>query len=207
LNGILSILHDFGPLLLYVLLGAGAALENFFPPIPADTFVLIGAFLAAGGRVEVWTVFLVTWLCNAAAALLVYWMGHRFGQQFFQIGLGRYLLKPAHLQRMGRFYQRWGLPAMFFARLLPGLRAMVPVFAGVTHQPFWTVLFPVLAASGAWYGSLVWLGSRAGQSLPALGARLAGTQKLLLLFSLLVLALLVVWWLRVRRDQRGGGGA
>jgi membrane protein DedA with SNARE-associated domain len=204
LNHILSILHEFGPLLLYLILGAGAALENLFPPVPADTFVLIGAFLAAGGRAEVWIVFLVTWLSNAAAAFLVYWMGRRFGQHFFQVGLGRYLLKPAHLRRMGRFYQRWGLAAMFFARFLPGLRAIVPVFAGVTHQRFWTVLIPVLAASGAWYGGLVWLGAKAGRELPALASGLAGTQKVLLLVSLLVLALVVVWWLRVRKEHKEG---
>jgi membrane protein DedA with SNARE-associated domain len=206
LNGILTILYELGPLLLYLVLGVGAALENFFPPVPADTFVLIGAFLAAGGRAEVWTVFLVTWLSNAAAAFLVYWMGHRFGQQFFQIGLGRFLLKPTHLRRMGLFYQRWGLAAIFFARFLPGLRAMVPVFAGVTHQRFRTVLLPVLAASGLWYGGLVWLGARAGQSIPALAARLAGTQRILLLVSLVVLVLVVVWWLRVRREHSEGGG-
>ena len=64
MNTILSFLGGQGPFLLYSLLGIGSALENFFPPIPADTFVLLGAFLAAGGRADAWTVFLVTWLAN-----------------------------------------------------------------------------------------------------------------------------------------------
>ena len=62
MNAILSFLGSQGPILLYLLLGTGAAFENFFPPVPADTFVLLGAFLAASGRASAWAVFLVTWL-------------------------------------------------------------------------------------------------------------------------------------------------
>jgi membrane protein DedA with SNARE-associated domain len=206
LNGILSFLHGLGPLLLYVFLGAGSALENIFPPVPADTFVLIGALMAAGGMASAWAVFLVTWLSNTAAALLVYWMGRRFGQPFFQTGLGRHLLYPAQLRRMGMFYEKWGMTAIFFARFLPGLRAMVPVFAGVTHQRLSTVFVPVLLASGIWHGGLVWLGTRVGQKLPALASRLAGTNLMLLVVSLLVLVGVFFWWYRTRREGRGGRG-
>ena len=71
MDAILSFLGAQGPILLYALLGTGSALENVFPPIPADTFVLLGAFLAAGGRADAWTVFFVTWLANTTTALLV----------------------------------------------------------------------------------------------------------------------------------------
>ncbi|MFC1575902.1 DedA family protein, partial [Gemmatimonadota bacterium] len=179
----------------------GSALENIFPPLPADTFVLLGAFLAAGGRVNAWTVFLVTWLANTSTALLVYWTGHRYGRPFFQVGMGRHLLNPTQLRLLGRFYRRWGLPAIFFARFLPGLRAMVPVFAGVTHQPFRVVAFPVLVASGIWYGGLVWLGTTAGRNLPALGRRLLETNRVLLAMAILVFLALGGWWLRTRKEK------
>ncbi|MFH1765174.1 MAG: DedA family protein [Gemmatimonadota bacterium] len=200
MNAILSFLAAQGPVLLYALLGIGSALENFFPPIPADTFVLLGAFLAATGRADAWVVFLVTWLANTSAALLVYWMGIRHGRPFFQVGLGRYLLNPAQLRRLGIFYQRWGLPAIFFARFLPGLRAMVPVFAGVTHQPFRIVAFPVLVASGIWYGGLVWLGATAGKNLPAVGRWLAGANRILLAVAIVFLLAVAGWWFWTRRS-------
>ena len=203
MNTILSFLGAQGPFLLYLLLGVGSALENFFPPIPADTFVLLGAFLAAGGRANAWTVFLVTWLANTLAAFLVYWMGYKFGRPFFQKGIGRYLLKPTQLRRLGTFYERWGLTAIFLARFLPGLRAMVPVFAGVTHQPFLMVAPPVLVASGLWYGGLVWLGATAGKNLPAVGRWLADANRILLALALLVLLGVVVWWLKTRRSEEG----
>jgi membrane protein DedA with SNARE-associated domain len=204
MNAILDFLGSQGPLLLYGLLGAGSALENLFPPIPADTFVLLGAFLAARGRADASTVFLVTWLANGLTALSVYWMGYRFGRPFFQAGLGRHVLNPAQLRRLGDFYGRWGLPAIFVARFLPGLRAMVPVFAGVTHQKFMVVAFPVLVASGIWYGALVWLGARAGRNLPAIMAWLSHANRALLALAGLLCLLGGIWWLRTRREGRGG---
>ena len=198
MSGLLQFLGNQAPLLLYLLLGGGAALENLFPPIPADTFVLLGAFLAASGKADALTVFLVTWLANTTAALLVYAAGYRFGQPFFQVGLGRRLLNAHQLRRLKDFYDRWGLPAVFLARFLPGLRAMVPVFAGVTRQPLPVVAFPVLVASGLWYGGLVWLGASAGRNLPAMAAWLANTNRVLLTLAGVLMLGGGIWWVRTR---------
>jgi len=203
MNVVLDFLASQGPVLLYLLLGAGSALENLFPPIPADTFVLLGAFLAAGGRADAWTVFFVTWVANTGTALLVYWTGLRFGRPFFQVGMGRHLLNPAQLRRLGDFYRKWGLPAIFFARFLPGLRAMVPVFAGVTHLKFRTVAFPVLVASGIWHGALVWFGATAGRNLPVILSWLGGANRTLLAFAGLAVLVAAIWWLRTRREGKG----
>src|SRR5262245_10581577 len=81
-------------LLVYVVLGVGAGLENTIPPIPADTFVLLGGFLAARGGPNPWLVFVATWAANVASALAVFWLGRTQGPRFFERGLGRHLLNP-----------------------------------------------------------------------------------------------------------------
>lgn len=210
MNELLSFLGEQGPLLLYLLLGAGSALENLFPPVPADTFVLLGAFLAARGSAEATTVFLVTWLSNTLTALLVYRAGYLYGRSFFQVGLGRHVLNAHQLHRLGEFYDRWGLPAIFFARFLPGLRAMVPVFAGITHQSFRVVAFPVLVASGIWYGGLVWLGAATGRNLSRIVGWLMDVNRLLLAVAVLIFLAVGLWWFRTRTPEEetgeGGGG-
>lgn len=214
MNEVLSFLSDLAPLLLYGILGAGSALENLFPPVPADTFVLLGAFLASRGKADAVTVFFVTWLSNTLTALLVYWAGYRYGRPFFQVGMGRFLLNSAQLKRMGTFYRRWGLPAIFFARFLPGLRAMVPVFAGVTRQSFLPVAVPVLVASAIWYGGLVWFGAATGRNLSRILDWLSSLNHVLLVVAGVVFVAVGVWWFRTRRSagaredgrEKEGGG-
>ena len=76
---VLAFFLGLPPLLLYLVLGVGAALENVVPPIPADTFVLLGGFLAARGGPDPWLVFLATWGGNVGSALLVYRLARRHG--------------------------------------------------------------------------------------------------------------------------------
>ena len=152
------------------MIGLGAAVENFIPPIPADTFVLVGAFLSERGRAESLIVFLVTWLSNVSAAVAVYFLAHRYGQGFFKTRLGHLLLQPKQLKQIGGFYDRWGTPAIFVSRFLPAFRALVPVFAGVTHVPLRRVLVPLAAASALWYGFLVNLGALASRNWDAIMA-------------------------------------
>lgn len=191
--------------LTYLVLGAGAALENIVPPIPADTFILLGGFLAARGPVDVVLVFLVTWTANTAGALLVYGAGHRFGPPFFDTRFGRLLLQPGQLARLRRFYRRRGTAAIFFARFLPGLRAVVPAFAGVARLPFASVAPPVTVASAIWYGGLVWLGSVAGENLDTIAEWFAAANRLLLVIATVIAAVILAAWLRTRGSASSSG--
>ena len=78
---------------------------------------------------------------------------------------------------------------------------MVPVFAGVTHQRFLVVAFPVVVASGLWYGGLVWLGATAGKNLSAVGEWLAGANRFLFALALVILGVVILWWFRTRRGR------
>ena len=201
MESLLGFLGDLPPAAVYALLGAGAALENLFPPVPADTFVLLGGLLAGRGLVEPWIVFAVTWGCNVVSALAVYAIGLRFGRTFFEEGFGRRILTPDHLERMRRFYRRWGTQAVFLARFLPGLRAVVPAFAGVSHQPFLPVAVPVAAASAIWYGTLVWLGTIAGRRLDTILAWVGGVNRVLLVLAIVIVLVVVVAWWRSREPE------
>lgn len=201
-QGVFEPLTRLPPAVFYALLGLGAAIENVFPPIPADTFVLFGAFLAAGGRAEPALVFAATWLPNVGSALVVYGLAYRYGRAAFGTTVGRWLLQPRQLDQIADFYGRWGTPAIFVSRFLPAFRAVVPVFAGISHVRPAKVILPLAAASALWYGVLVYIGTTAGRNWRAILELVGRVNNVLIGFALLVLALIVVWWWRTRR---GGG--
>jgi membrane protein DedA with SNARE-associated domain len=198
MDRVLAFFLDLPAWLLYALLGAGAALENIVPPVPADTFVLLGGFLAARGGPDAVTVFLVIWGANVASALFVFWIGLTHGPRYFEHGFGRHLLNPHQAERMRRFYARWGLPAIFLARFLPGLRAVVPGTAGLARMSWWKVAPPMAIASAIWYGGLVWLGVTAGSNLGRIKELLDRVNFWLLLVALAIFASIGVWWWRTR---------
>ncbi len=217
LNQILPFLTGLPPFSIYFLLGAGAALENIVPPVPADMFVVLGGFLAAQGMADPFAIFLVTWGANVASALIVYAAGARYGPAFFRKGLGRFLLDSYQLERLRGFYDRWGHWAIFLTRFLPGFRAAVPVFAGVTHQRFLPVAFPLAVASAIWYGFLTFVGTVAGvidsqrvgpqvvnttRNLETILGWVSGLNRTLLIIALILAAGLAYLWYRSRHVER-----
>jgi membrane protein DedA with SNARE-associated domain len=196
----LKLLGSLPPELTYLALGVGAAVENVFPPVPADTFVLIGAFLAARGDANVWAVFAVTWLANIGSALAVYGLARKYGNGFFATRAGRRFLKPRQMERIARFYRKWGTPAILVSRFLPAFRSIVPVFAGIVRLQPLRVAVPLGFASGIWYGALVLAGMFAERNLDLILRGLNRTSTILLAVAIPLLVALGVWWWRTRHD-------
>lgn len=146
---------------LYAIMGMLAAIENIFPPIPADVMVAFGAFLAARGGDAAWPPFLAVWVGNIAGAGAMFWLGRRYGAATVE--------RRFHLDKGGRgdarilgWYQRFGVLAFFVTRFVPGLRAIVPPVAGALRIPATGALLAMGAASGLWYGAITWFAFRAG---------------------------------------------
>ena len=186
---------------LYVGLGIGAAVENVIPVVPADTFVALGGFLSAFGPLDSRLIFAVTWSLNVGSALVMYRVGYTHGRPFFMQGWGQRVLKNHQMDRMTRFYERWGTWAIFWTRFLPGLRAVVPIFAGITQQRFGPVAVPLAAASAIWYGTLIWLGALTGYNLEVLSALLTRTSSVLAVVTVLALLPVIYWWWRTKNDE------
>lgn len=191
--------------LLYLLLALGAAVENIFPPVPSDTFVLLGAILADRGVLDPWLVLAVAWGGNVAVALTVYAMARKYGRDIFQTRWGHWLLRPHQLDRLAGFYLRYGLLAIFASRFLPGFRVFVPAFAGISRLGFWSTAIPLGVASGIWYGVLVLAGQLASRNLPKLIGVFGTANNWLLLVAMVAVVGLVVWWWRTRRAKRKDG--
>jgi membrane protein DedA with SNARE-associated domain len=185
----------------YLVLMALSALENVFPPVPADTAVALGAFLARRGEVSVVPLAALCWLANLASAAGTYVVGRRHGRGFFRDGWGRKLMRPEVLAALEEAYARWGTAGIFLSRFLPGLRAAVPPFAGVVGLPVARTLVPAAIASAIWYAFLAFAGYQVAENWEAVKALVADTNRVLGIAALVV-AVIAYVWLRRRSRRR-----
>ena len=184
---------------LYVALAAVAAIENVFPPVPADTVVALGSFLAARGRGSVVAAFLATWLGNVGSAMVMYGLGRRYGAaKLEQRLLGD--KAPGAEHRLGQMYGRYGVLALFVSRFIPGIRALVPPFAGALKVPAPRAGLAIASASAIWYGTVSYLGFTLGGNwqrvlylVSEYGRILAATAAVLLLVGV------VIWRIRGKK--------
>jgi membrane protein DedA with SNARE-associated domain len=184
----------------YLVLMALSALENVFPPVPADTAVALGAFLARRGEISVVPLATLCWLANVASAAGTYVFAREHGRGFFRDGWGRKLMPPEVLAALEEAYARWGTAAIFVSRFLPGVRAAVTPFAGVAGLPPARALVPAALASAIWYAFLAAAGYELAHNWEAVKALVADTNRVLAVVALVLAAAAVVWL--VRRSRR-----
>jgi membrane protein DedA with SNARE-associated domain len=205
IDGLLEWLKSLPPALVYLVVGAVAAVENVFPPVPADVVALFGGFLAGQGEGNPWVMFLVVWLGNLSTAILMYWLGRTRGTEFFRGRIGRMILQPRQMEKLSRFYERRGSVVIFISRFLPMFRAVVPIFAGTSGVGFWRAALPMAAASAAWYGLIVYLGATAGQNWEEIRETVEASGKWLAIAAGVLAVAVGWWWWKTRRDGRASG--
>lgn len=198
---IINALLGLSPTAVYTIIGVLAGVENVFPPVPADTAVAIGAFLSTGGHISAQVVFAVTWVANVTGAIAVYAAGRTIGRPFFQGRLGRRLLNPGAMVRLELLYRNYGTWGIFVSRFVPGLRAVVPPFAGVANLGTLRVVLPLVVASGLWYGALTFVAATAVREIDGI-LEFARRLSVAGVVSAVALVAVVVFVWRRRRRRR-----
>jgi membrane protein DedA with SNARE-associated domain/uncharacterized tellurite resistance protein B-like protein len=180
-----------------------AAVENIIPPVPSDAAVALGAFLSHRGLTTPALVFLVTWSANLVGAALVYLAARRYGQRLFASRTGRRLLAPRSLAVIEREYLRFGLAGIFLSRFLPGIRAVVPPFAGLIRLGAVRTFVPMAIASVIWYGGITLVGSLIGANWTRILAILESVNRTMGIVTLLLVVAGAIWyWTERRRRAR-----
>lgn len=201
MQSLLDWLVTLGPGTLYTAIAFTAALENLVPPFPSDVVVAFGSFVAAQGQGTALGVFLAAWLGNVGGALLVYVLGRRFGAERLERRLAGKQAQ-ARNARLRKLFQRYGMPAVFVSRFIPGVRALVPAFAGALRlSVIWTTVM-IASASAIWYGLITVIAFRVGADWELLKGTVGQYSKTAAIIGTSIIALGIVVWLVARRRQK-----
>ncbi len=191
---------------LYLMAGGLAAFENVFPPFPSDVIVAFLVFLAARSHAPYWAPALAIWFGSTLGAMLMYYVGRRYGSLLLLEKLERFAGKDAGV-RLQAMHARYGVFALFISRFIPGVRAVVPPFAGAMRLPAWQVLASMAVAGALWYGFVASLAYEAGENWSVLAAHLRGTARVIgFVATGVAIVAGVIWYLRHRRPTDHDNG-
>lgn len=161
---ITSIMADFGYIGIFVLI----MVENLFPPIPSEIILTFGGFMTTVTSLNVVMVIIVATLGSVVGAILLYKVASYFGKERLTkivLKYGRILrLKEADIERAESFFLKYGSWAVFLCRMIPLIRSLISIPAGLTKMKMSRFLILTTAGSLLWNTVLIGLGAMLGES-------------------------------------------
>jgi membrane protein DedA with SNARE-associated domain len=192
-----DVIEALGPL------GVGllVALENLFPPIPSEVVLPLAGFLAGQGRMALPLVIAAATAGSLVGALALYALGATLGRERLARALERLPLADADdLDRAERWFERYGGTAVLTGRLVPVVRSLVSVPAGVDGFPLLRFSVYTLLGSAVYNTVLIVLGYHLGRRWKSVGEYSSLLSYAVV--GLIVLAVVVVVVRRLRSRRR-----
>lgn len=203
LSGVAGIAADVIEALGEVGVGALTLIETVFPPIPSEVILPLAGFQANVGSLNVWLVVLAATIGGYLGAIMLYGLGHALGEERAIRLLSRLpLVDRDDFERASGWFSRHGRPAVFFGRLIPGVRSLISLPAGAQRMPLVTFTVFTVLGSLLWNGLLVGLGYALGTQY-----ELVDRYSPVLDWAVITVLAGVVVWLIVRRVRRNRSAA
>lgn len=138
-------------------------LESTVIPVPSELVVAPAAYHAAGGNLDMWLVIFFATLgadCGATINYLAGWyLGRPLIYKFANSKWGHMcLLNQEKVEKSEKYFDKHGLVATITGRLLPGIRHLISIPAGLAKMSYWRFLLYTTIGAGAWHSILALLG-------------------------------------------------
>ena len=144
------------------------AMESSIFPVPSEIVIPPAAFLAAQGKLNPVGVVLAGTLGSYLGSAITYWASRLIGRPLI-VKYGRFvLISPRKLQQAENWLARYEAGGVFFARLLPVVRHLISIPAGIVRMNFGVFSLVTIAGSALWCSILAYLGDKAYRLEPEL---------------------------------------
>jgi membrane protein DedA with SNARE-associated domain len=163
-------------------------LENLFPPIPSELIMPLAGFTVAQGKMNFGLAVLAGTVGTMAGTYAWYYLGRLVNYQRLQTWTDRYgkwiRVTAKDIDRVNDWFNKYGAKAVFFGRMVPGIRTLISLPAGMNQMPL--ISFTIYSTIGTfiWTLALTAAGYLLGDNYASIEHYLAPISKLVL-FGLL----------------------
>ncbi|MFD1863633.1 DedA family protein [Planococcus chinensis] len=190
---ITDIMSDYGYFGIFLLI----MLENVFPPIPSEVILTVGGFMTTTTTMTIPGVILASTAGSLSGAVVLYGIGLLLDVERLEKIVDKYgrllRVKRADIHRADAWFDRFGIWTVFFGRLIPLVRSLISIPAGMSNMKFWLFLTFTTLGTLLWNTVLVYVGEAVGDNREAILEQLDVYSNIV--YALIVLVgLLAVWY-------------
>ena len=183
------------------------AAESSILPVPSEVVIPPAAYWASQGKMTYLGIVIAGTLGSWAGAAVMYAVSRAIGRPLV-LRYGRFVrITPEKLEKSERFLARYEAGGVFFARLLPVVRHLIGIPAGIVRMNFLTYSLMTIVGSALWCAVLAWFGQKVLGDEPklmedpeALG-RAIKSNMLWIVAGVVVLALLYLAMVRMTQKR------
>ncbi|WP_088012169.1 DedA family protein [Gottfriedia acidiceleris] len=163
-NWIIETMDTFGYLGIFLLI----ALENIFPPIPSEVILTFGGFMTTQSSLSKIGVIFFSTLGSVIGAVILFWIGTLLDVKKLEKIVDRWghflRLTKKDVHKADEWFSKYGVWTVFFCRLIPLIRSLISIPAGMARMNFWIFLLFTTLGSLIWNTILVLVGASVGAS-------------------------------------------
>lgn len=173
--------------------------ENLFPPIPSELILPLAGFFVSRGELGFAGALLAATAGSLVGAFVLYGLG-RYGGRPLVLRYGRLLrVKESDLDRADGWFDRHGGRVVFLGRMVPGVRSIVSIPAGMSEMPLGRFSLLTTSGSAVWNALLIGAGWYLGQNWQRVSGPVGSVSNVVLAVALAVaVGLAFRWWRRKR---------
>lgn len=180
-------------------------LENLFPPIPSELIMPLAGFTATQGKLNIGLVIVAGTVGSLLGALLWYCIGISVGEKRLKRWADRYgkwlNISGKDIEKAKKRFDKYGGIAVFFGRIVPGIRTFISVPAGLNNMPIVPFLFYSTIGSALWVALLTFAGYLLGTNYQLVEKYLGPISSFILIALIVGFAFWVIK--RIRKSKKG----
>ncbi|ADL50705.1 DedA family protein [Clostridium cellulovorans] len=143
-------------------------LENVFPPIPSEIVLTFGGFMTTNTHMTILGVIIAATAGSVTGAAILYNIGKLLNVNKLERIISRYghilRVKVSDIHKANSWFNRYGNRTIFFCRMIPLVRSLISIPAGMSNMRFSVFLIYTTAGTLIWNTLLVYAGAILGES-------------------------------------------
>ena len=191
----LMFIDQFGYLAVIILM----AMENACIPIPSELILGFAGYLIFAERMTFTGAVIAGMVGGMLGSIFAYLIGSSKGREFVDKYGKYFFIKKSHVDLAQRWFDKYGIKAVFFSRMLPVVRTFISLPAGFAHVNFKQFLFYTFVGSLPWTALILFAGMKLGESWKYL---LEIGHEASIAFVVIVILIIFVWYIRKKKRAK-----